>query len=281
MPRVGIGVPTYNRPDGLRRTLACLSAQTYPHLDILVSDNASPDSAVADVVAEMAARDPRISYVRQPVSLGAAGNFRFVLAACTADYFMWAADDDEWSPRFVEACVAALVSSPGAVSAMSGIDTLYRISGRREPVPMPAVSPNVDAASNLRAFLARMTPGMIYGIHRRSEIAFFLKDDMFDYYDCYFVLRLIARGGVVIVNERLYTAGVDTEGYVVKPMQKSWGSGLRYVPLYRASRRLFAEAKLRFFQRLQLEAALALLVARLFAAQEFAALMRSLRPSRT
>ena len=61
MPRVGIGVPTYNRPDGLRRTLACLSAQTYPHLDILVSDNASPDSAVADVVAEMAARDPRMT----------------------------------------------------------------------------------------------------------------------------------------------------------------------------------------------------------------------------
>lgn len=276
-PRVGVGVPTYNRPEGLRRTLACLCAQTYRELDILVSDNASPDPTVAAVVADMAARDPRIRYVRQPESLGAAGNFRFVLAQSDAEYFMWAADDDEWQPGFVEACMGALLSTPGAVSAMTGIETLYRTSGRRVPVAMPSLSVLQDAATNLRAFFARMTPGMFYGVHRREAIVFFLDDDMFDYYDCYFVLRLIAAGGVVLVDGALYTAGVDAAEYQVKPMRRSWGSGLRYGPFLRAVHTVIAAVEARFFPRRVLECSLALLVARLFVAQECAALVHRIR----
>ena len=279
-PRVGVGVPTYNRPEGLRRTLACLSAQTYPALDILVSDNASPDPAVAAVVADMATRDARIRYVRQPQPLGAAGNFRFVLAHSDAEYFMWAADDDEWQPGFVAACMDALMRNPGAVSAMTGIETHYRASDRRVPVTMPRLSTGQDTAANLHAFFACMTPGMIYGVHRRDAIAFFLDDDMFDYYDCYFVLRLIAAGGVVLVDAPLYAAGVDAAEYVVKPMHESWGSGLRYGPFLGAVRALLASVEPGCIRRLPLECALAALVARLFAAQEGAALINRIRRSR-
>lgn len=279
-PRVGVGVPTYNRPAGLRRTLACLSAQTYPALDILVSDNASSDPAVAEVVGDMASRDPRIRYVRQPHSLGAAGNFRFVLAHSDADYFMWAADDDEWRPGFVEACMDALLRTPRAVSAMTGIETYYRATGRRVSVTMPSLSIARDTVANIRAFLARMTPGMIYGVHRRDAIAFFLDDEMFDYYDCYFVLRLIAAGGVALVDAPLYTAGVDAAEYVVKPMRRSWGSGLRYRPFHRAARAVLASVQPTGVRRLAIECTLALLVARLFAAQETAALIDWIRQSR-
>lgn len=282
MPRVGIGVPTYNRPAGLRHTLACLSAQTYPNIDILVSDNASSDPAVAEVVAEMAARDPRIRYVRQPTSLGATGNFRFLLDACRDEFFMWAADDDEWAPGFVEACVSALLSAPGAVSAMTGVETLYRGNGRRVPVAMPALSPDHSRGQNFRAFLKCMAPGVIYGVHRREAVQFFLEGEMFDYYDCYFALRLITQGrGVVLVPERLYTAGVEGTEYVVKTQHGSWGSGLRYLPFYTAARLILAQTGFGLLQRVRIEISLALLTARLFVGQERAALMRSLRPSRT
>jgi len=41
---VTIGIPTYNRADGyLREALGAALAQTYPHLEILVADNASSD----------------------------------------------------------------------------------------------------------------------------------------------------------------------------------------------------------------------------------------------
>jgi glycosyltransferase involved in cell wall biosynthesis len=41
MPLVSIGLPTYNRPAGLKRALDCIIAQKYLAVEIIVSDNCS------------------------------------------------------------------------------------------------------------------------------------------------------------------------------------------------------------------------------------------------
>ena len=33
---VSVGIPTFNRPDGLRQTLECITVQTYKNLEIIV-----------------------------------------------------------------------------------------------------------------------------------------------------------------------------------------------------------------------------------------------------
>ena len=276
-PLISVGVPTFNRPDGLRRTLSCLSAQTYPQLEILVSDNCSPGTETIKVLAEMAERDPRIRYVRQSKPLGIAGNFRFVLRETKGDYFMWAADDDEWEPTFIERCSNALQS--GAASAMSGFETSYRSSGKRCPAVLPALNPMHTVTSNMRAFLRCLTPSLFYGLHRRSAIGFFLEEDIFDYYDCYFILRLLANGGVVLVPEKLYVAGVDAPEYVIKPMEHSWGSSLQYLPFYRASRRVFSDININYFDRIKLEAMLAIVLVRLFLVNEGRAVFARTSPA--
>jgi glycosyltransferase involved in cell wall biosynthesis len=240
--------------------------QTYPELDILVSDNCSPGSETTRVLTEMAERDPRIRFVRQSKSLGAAGNFRFVLRESNGDYFMWAADDDEWKPTFVERCLDALQT--GAVSAMSGFETAYRANNKNCPARLPALDPKRSVAWNMSAFLRCLTPSLFYGLHRRTAINFFLEDDMFDFYDCYFVLRLLANGGIALVPDSLYVAGVDAQEYVVKPMGHSWGSGLRYLPFYRATRRIFSEVPLDKTERMELELLLAAVVSRVFTYHE-------------
>jgi glycosyltransferase involved in cell wall biosynthesis len=276
-PLISVGVPTYNRPDGLRRTLSCLSAQTYLRLEILVSDNCSPGTETAKVLAEMAECDPRIRYIRQSTPLGVAGNFRFVLRETRGDYFMWAADDDEWEPTFIERCFNALQN--GAASAMSSFETSYRSSGIRRTAVLPELDPMHTVATNMRAFLRCLTPSLFYGLHRRWAIGFFLEEDMFDYYDCYFILRLLANGGITLVPEKLYVAGVDAPKYVIKPMGYSWGSGLRYLPFYRASRRVFANANLNYFDRIKLETLLVLVVIRLFLVNEGRAVFTRISPA--
>lgn len=272
---VSIGVPTFNRPDGLRRTLACLTAQTHRQLDILVSDNCSPSGETARVAAEFSERDNRIRFVRQSVPLGVAENFRYVLQESNADYFMWAADDDEWNPAFIERCLAALQS--GAASAMSDFETHYRASGKTIPARLPVLDPGHSVASNMAAFLHCLTPSLIYGLHRRSAIGFFLEDEYFDYYDCYFILRLLASGGIALVPQRLYVAGIDASAYVVKPMHGSWGSGLRYIPFYRAARRVIADAPLSRAERFRLDLQLKGLIARLFSVNEGRAMLNLFR----
>lgn len=101
-PLVSVGIPTYNRPEGLRRTLDCITQQTYKNLEIIVSDNCSPNPEVERVVKEFKGKVNRIQYFRQSENKGAGNNFKFVLEKATGEYFMWAADDDEWEKFYIE-----------------------------------------------------------------------------------------------------------------------------------------------------------------------------------
>lgn len=95
-PLVTIGIPTYNRPDRLKKTLECITNQSYKNLEIIVSDNASPGTETRSIVEYFSQDDHRITYFRQDENKGACFNFMFVLKMATADYFMWAADDDHF-----------------------------------------------------------------------------------------------------------------------------------------------------------------------------------------
>lgn len=121
-PLVSVGIPTYNRPEGLRRTLECMTQQTYNNLEIIVSDNCSPDCKTEAVVREFMEKDSRIQYFRQNENKGMAFNFQFVLEEATGKYFMWAADDDGWEPSYVSCLVEALESNPGAVLSFCHLD---------------------------------------------------------------------------------------------------------------------------------------------------------------
>jgi glycosyltransferase involved in cell wall biosynthesis len=51
-PLITIGLPAYNRPEFLRQALQSCLAQEYPNLEILVTDDASPQPvwpAIADL----------------------------------------------------------------------------------------------------------------------------------------------------------------------------------------------------------------------------------------
>ncbi|MBN1974464.1 MAG: glycosyltransferase family 2 protein [Sedimentisphaerales bacterium] len=109
-PLVSIGIPTYNRPLGLKHTLECITSQTYRQLEIIVSDNCSPDKQVEKIAREFASNDPRIKYHVQDKNMGASQNFKFVLEQATGKYFMWAADDDYWDQKFIQTGIEALLA---------------------------------------------------------------------------------------------------------------------------------------------------------------------------
>jgi glycosyltransferase involved in cell wall biosynthesis len=105
-PLVSVAIPTYNRADLLALTLKSLKNQTYQNLEIIVSDNGSPDPRVQEVAEQAVAADPRIRYYRQPTNKGAYFNFNFVRAQATADFMMWSSDDHEFNPDHIEKLMA-------------------------------------------------------------------------------------------------------------------------------------------------------------------------------
>lgn len=105
---VSVGIPTYNRIEGLKRALDSLLNQTYDNLEIIISNNNSQSSEVNEILKAYSKRDMRIKYYNQPVSLGMIGNFSFVKSVATGKYFLWLADDDWLDDNYIEECVSFL-----------------------------------------------------------------------------------------------------------------------------------------------------------------------------
>src|SRR5579872_285263 len=114
LPRVSIGMPTYNRPELLELSLECFRQQTFADFELIISDNASPNPEVRQLCERYANVDSRFHYVRQPVNQGAEKNFWFVYYQARAPLFMWASDDDLWPTDFLEKGITALDSKPHA-----------------------------------------------------------------------------------------------------------------------------------------------------------------------
>lgn len=128
-PRVVACVATRNGAVFISHTLATLAAQTYPNLQILVSDDASTDDTAALCLA-YANRDPRFQVVRQTRRLGWVGNVNALLGLAQGDYIFLMPHDDRLRPTYVTRLVEALETHPAAVLAFSGVETL-RPNGRR------------------------------------------------------------------------------------------------------------------------------------------------------
>jgi glycosyltransferase involved in cell wall biosynthesis len=205
-PLVSVGIPTFNRPEGLRRTLRCICAQTYSNIEIIVSDNASAGTETEVVAREFSEQDARIKYFRQPSNIGSTENFRFLLKNASGEYFMWAADDDEWDASFIETCLAA---TDPPCSVMTKFSTVLRARNIREEKLVPQLSPDASLSQNVMNFFSIMQPSLFYGLHHRKSILFFLTGKCFDFYDCYAVLRIILESGFRTIDRNLFTAGVD------------------------------------------------------------------------
>ena len=84
---ISIGTPVYNGEPLVREALECLTRQTFSDFELIVSDNCSTDGTLA-IVEAFAAQDPRIRIIRQARNFGGAANWRIVLDAVTAKYFL-------------------------------------------------------------------------------------------------------------------------------------------------------------------------------------------------
>jgi len=222
-PLVSVGIPTYNRPDGLQRTLKCISGQTYKNLEIIVSDNCSPGPETDTVARRFSDKDTRIQYYRQDVNKGAAFNFQFVLDKATGKYFMWAADDDEWDTIFISKCVDVLESNPDIVLCATNSAL---VNAQREIIRQ--YSENVDTVGLPK--IARVKK-VILGIVFNTTFHSLRKTDLtkkIKIPDCYggdhiYMMQLSYHGSFAIIPEVLFFCGMGGMGSSPKSLVREIG----------------------------------------------------------
>jgi glycosyltransferase involved in cell wall biosynthesis len=182
LPLVTIGCPTYNRPDGLRHMLECSIAQTYPNLEIIVSDNCSERKEVEKVVRELMERDPRIKYIRQPKNIGSFNNYKFLLEQATGEYFAWACDDDSRKPEYIESCIKEFerLKTPIIVNSYSqrvdrDTDEIVAIDKGCTTIGMPPYRRYIKYVSTIYTEQAAVTD-INYGVMNRQALVTAMQD---------------------------------------------------------------------------------------------------------
>jgi len=109
-PLVTVVVPTYNRPDFLKKTARTILDQTYRNLElIIVSNGVNP----ANEQAARELNDPRVIYVDQENTGGPAAPRNHGLRLAKGKYVAFCDDDDLWLPQKIEKQVAAMENNPG------------------------------------------------------------------------------------------------------------------------------------------------------------------------
>lgn len=120
-PLVSAIVPVFQAEAFLSPTLASLQAQTWPNIEIIIGDDASPDGTV-DVIRDFVSRNQNAKAILREENLGWIRNTNDLLAAAKGVYIFFLAHDDTIEPNYVERLVAALKESPDAVLAYSDLD---------------------------------------------------------------------------------------------------------------------------------------------------------------
>lgn len=124
-PLISTVIPTYRRPQLLRRAIRSVLNQTYPYLQVLVFDNASGDET-ASVVKELSLVDPRVKYYCHAENIGIYPNFIFGVESVRTPFFSLLSDDDVLLPGFYQEAMQAFERCPDAV--MSATAT-FRVIG--------------------------------------------------------------------------------------------------------------------------------------------------------
>ncbi|HOO49722.1 MAG TPA: glycosyltransferase [Alphaproteobacteria bacterium] len=116
LPLVTISMPVFNGASSISNALDSIVAQTYPNLEIIVSDNASDDETF-DICQRYEKKDPRIVLQRQDSNVGVYANSRSIWKRARGRYILFSGCDDTWKPNFIEKLVAALENNPHAALA--------------------------------------------------------------------------------------------------------------------------------------------------------------------
>jgi len=107
-PRVTIAMPAYNEEKFIEACIASVQAQDYPAelIEILVADGRSTDKT-RDILARLAAADPRIRVIDNPQRLQAAA-LGLIVKQATGDVIVRMDVHCEYAPDYVRKCVEVL-----------------------------------------------------------------------------------------------------------------------------------------------------------------------------
>lgn len=192
--KISIILPVHNGQKYLNSAIKSCTSQTYANWELIAVDDASTDSS-PEILANWAARDPRIRVHRSTQNLRLPGALNAGFKLAQGAYWTWTSDDNLFRPRALETMARHLESHPEIDMVYCDYDWIDE-SGKalKQHGVLPAQrlwEGNCVGA----CFLYRREMGLCLGAYAQD---LFLAED-YDYW-----LRAAARFNIQPLHESLY-----------------------------------------------------------------------------
>jgi glycosyltransferase involved in cell wall biosynthesis len=161
---ITVAIPTYNRPEHLRRCVELLACQTNNQFSLLILDNASPEPA-EEVLRHVLPSFPRARVIRNLVNVGGDANIMRCFEFCDTEFVWVLGDDDEPIETAIATILETIREYPDAIFFNFQCD-LYPRSKDRVSHDLESFISSIDSYSNV-LFIST-------SVYRRQSVVQFL-----------------------------------------------------------------------------------------------------------
>ncbi|MDX8434815.1 glycosyltransferase family 2 protein [Mesorhizobium abyssinicae] len=158
-PFISVAVPTFRRPDTIRRTIDSVVGQDFSNWELVVSDDEGSEGSSWPILEEYARYDPRIRIVENHRGRGQVENTNNAMLACRGKWIKLLHDDDWLAPgalkRFAE--VSMKYSSAAFMTCAARVVEESRVVMRSDPPEQDRVSRYSSQQCLTDLYLVRMT----------------------------------------------------------------------------------------------------------------------------
>ncbi len=123
---ISICIPTYCRLNYLKEAVRSALEQTYPYIEVLISQDSYEDGSLDDDIRtwseNIASNNPKVRYRYNSKKLGLAGNWNACVDAASGDYLVIIGDDDRLLPTFSAKMISEIKDADVAFSHHHFID---------------------------------------------------------------------------------------------------------------------------------------------------------------
>ncbi|RYF84122.1 MAG: glycosyltransferase family 2 protein [Comamonadaceae bacterium] len=164
-PRISILMPCYNPdPRWLQAAVESVQAQLYPHWELCIADDASPDPGVRAALQRMAAADARIKLVLRERNGHISEASNSALGAVTAPWIALMDHDDVLPPDALFHVAQCIQANPEARLIYSDEDKIGDDGSRSDPYFKPDWNPDLFRSQNMFSHLGVLNTELVRAV---------------------------------------------------------------------------------------------------------------------
>jgi glycosyltransferase involved in cell wall biosynthesis len=154
-PVISVVMPVYDTPEALlSKAIQSVVDQLYPHWELCIADDASPQPHVRAVLEAFAAKDPRIRVSFRQTNGHICEASNTALAMATGEYVALFDHDDVLAPTALYEVAAEIDAHPGAQFIYSDEDKIDGEDRRFDPYFKPDWNPDLNHGQNYTSHLS-------------------------------------------------------------------------------------------------------------------------------